>query len=149
MTAPSLPKWAATGNLSWTTRRVTLIYMSITLKRAYDPPATSDGLRVLVERLWPRGVSKDAARIDLWVKALAPSTELRRWYGHDPNRWPEFRSRYLAELETQPEAVQTLAQQIARGPVTFVYASRETHRNSATVLKAYLEGRLQDGLAHR
>jgi uncharacterized protein YeaO (DUF488 family) len=123
--------------------------MSITLKRAYDPPATSDGLRVLVERLWPRGVSKDAARIDLWVKALAPSTELRRWYGHDPNRWPEFRSRYLAELETQPEAVQTLAQQIARGPVTFVYASRETHRNSATVLKAYLEGRLQDGLAHR
>jgi uncharacterized protein YeaO (DUF488 family) len=101
-------------------------------------------------RLRPtRDVSKDAARIDLWVKALAPSTELRRWYGHDPNRWPEFRSRYLAELETQPEAVQTLAQQIARGPVTFVYASRETHRNSATVLKAYLEGRLQDGLAHR
>ncbi len=117
--------------------------MSITLKRAYDPPAATDGIRVLVERLWPRGLSKDAARIDLWVKDLAPSTELRRWYGHDPARWPEFRSRYLAELQAQPEAVQALLQQIAQGPVTFVYASRETHRNSATVLKDYLEGRRQ------
>jgi uncharacterized protein YeaO (DUF488 family) len=117
--------------------------VSIALKRAYDPAAASDGLRVLVERLWPRGVSKDAARIDLWVKTLAPSTGLRRWYGHDPRRWPEFRSRYLAELETQAEAVQALLKEIERGPVTFVYASRETRHNSATVLKAYLEGRLK------
>lgn len=118
--------------------------VSISLKRAYEPPAASDGLRVLVERLWPRGLSKETARIDLWAKDLAPSTALRRWYAHDPPRWPEFRSRYRAELKARPEAVQALLREIQRGPVTFVYASRETRRNSAAVLKAYLEGRLID-----
>jgi uncharacterized protein YeaO (DUF488 family) len=113
--------------------------VSIRLKRAYDPPALEDGLRILVERLWPRGLSKERAAVDRWVKDLAPSTELRRWYSHDESKWPEFRRRYRAELRERPDQLAELRRLAAAGPVTFVYGSRETEHNSATVLRKVVE----------
>jgi uncharacterized protein YeaO (DUF488 family) len=113
--------------------------MSIRMKRAYDAPAPSDGRRILVERLWPRGLSKEKAAVDLWLKDAAPSTELRRWFGHDPERWEEFRRRYREELRRRPEDVARLRREIEAGPVTFVYGSRDTEHNAATVLKEFLE----------
>ena len=111
----------------------------IKLKRAYDPSAKSDGRRILVERLWPRGLSKEKARIDWWAKDTAPSTELRKWFGHDPDRWREFRRKYHAELKKQPEAVQELLDQSHSSRVTFVYASKEERYNAAVALKEYVE----------
>lgn len=111
----------------------------IKLKRAYDPPSKQDGLRILVERLWPRGVSKEKAKIDLWLKDLAPSTELRKWYNHDVDRWPEFRKRYVAELKNQADLLQLLQHRTTEGPVTFIYAAHDQDHNSAVVLKELLE----------
>ncbi len=113
--------------------------MDIRLKRAYDPPSPDDGLRVLVERLWPRGLSKERAAVGLWAKDLAPSAELRRWYGHVEARWPEFRRRYRAELREFPDRLAELRRLAGEGPVTFVYGSRETRLNSATVLREVVE----------
>lgn len=110
------------------------------IKRAYEPPDASDGFRVLVERLWPRGLSKARAQVDLWLKDVAPSTELRTWFGHDPDKWREFRRRYRAELAGQEEAVALLLERAGRGPVTLVYGSREPRCNSATALAEYLDG---------
>ncbi len=111
------------------------------LKRVYDPPSPDDGLRILVDRLWPRGLTKDAARVDLWVKDIAPSAALRQWFGHDPARWPEFRKRYRAELAANPQAVATLrgAMKGAK-PVTLLYGAKDEERNNAVVLKEELEG---------
>lgn len=114
----------------------------IRLKRAYEPPAASDGRRVLVERLWPRGVSKTRLRLDGWAKDAAPSPELRRWYGHVPRRWPEFRRRYFAELRAHPAPWQALLREARRRRVTFLYAARDVARNGAVALKAFLERRL-------
>jgi uncharacterized protein YeaO (DUF488 family) len=111
----------------------------IRLKRAYDPPSRQDGLRILVERLWPRGVSKEAAAIDLWVKDIAPSTELRKWFHHDLTRWEQFRQRYIEELQEKEDSINLLKDQIAQGTVTFIYAASDQRRNSAIVLKEYLE----------
>jgi uncharacterized protein YeaO (DUF488 family) len=111
----------------------------IRLKRAYEAPSSDDGLRILVERLWPRGVSKQKARIDLWLKDLAPSTELRRWYGHDPARWPEFRKRYRAELDDKADVLTLLKYVTEERTVTFVYAAGDEERNSAVALKEFLE----------
>jgi uncharacterized protein YeaO (DUF488 family) len=111
----------------------------IHLKRAYEPASPGDGLRVLVERLWPRGVSKKEARIDLWLKELAPSAELREWYGHEPARWPQFRKRYRAELKAHDGLLQLLKLVTSERAVTFVYAAHDEERNSAVVLKEYLE----------
>lgn len=111
----------------------------IRLKRVYEAPGPEDGLRVLVERLWPRGLTRDRAAVDVWLKDLAPSPELRRWYGHDPARWAEFCERYGAELTQQEEWIRTLKQQSEEGAVTLVYAARDEHRNSAVALKRYLE----------
>jgi uncharacterized protein YeaO (DUF488 family) len=111
----------------------------IKLKRAYEPASKDDGLRVLVERLWPRGVSKHKARIDLWLKALAPSTELRQWYGHDRARWPQFRKRYWAELKGQGDLLALLKYVAQERAVTFVYAAGDEERNSAVALKQFLE----------
>lgn len=111
----------------------------IKLKRAYEPAAKGDGLRILVERLWPRGVSKAKAAIDLWLKDVAPSTELRQWYGHDPERWPEFRKRYGAELKQGGDLLALLNYVASQEAVTFVYAASDEERNSAVVLKAFLE----------
>jgi uncharacterized protein YeaO (DUF488 family) len=111
----------------------------IRLKRAYEKPAPADGLRVLVERLWPRGLTKERAAVDTWMKELAPSPELRRWYGHDPAKWTEFQKRYRAELAQNPDQVEELRSKAREGPLTLVYAARDEEHNSALVLKAYLE----------
>jgi uncharacterized protein YeaO (DUF488 family) len=112
----------------------------IRLKRAYEAPGDDDGTRILVERLWPRGVSKDEAGIDLWLKEVAPSAQLRKWYGHELAKWEEFRRRYRAELDQNSDALDDLKQKIRSGPVTFVYAAKDEEHNSARVLKEYLEG---------
>ncbi len=113
--------------------------MSITLKRAYEEPSPSDGCRILVERLWPRGVSKLDARIDLWPKEAAPSTELRRWFNHEPDKWEEFKRRYFEELRARQESVEPILARVRAGPVTFVFASRETQFNNAAALKEFVE----------
>ena len=111
----------------------------IHLKRAYEPPAKSDGLRILVERLWPRGLRKAKAAIELWLKAISPSPELREWYGHDPAKWPQFRKRYWSELKHQEDLLALLAHVVRNETVTFVYAASDQERNSARALKEYLE----------
>ncbi len=113
----------------------------ISLKRAYDAPSSTDGVRILVERLWPRGVTKEKARIDHWLKDIAPSPALRRWYSHEPERWPEFTTRYRAELAANAAGVAELEALCAAVPISFVFAARDTERNSAVVLKDYLAGR--------
>ncbi|WP_298422292.1 DUF488 family protein [Rhodoblastus sp.] len=109
--------------------------MDVRLKRAYLPPSRDDGARVLVDRLWPRGLSKDAAAIDLWLKDVAPSTELRRWYGHDPNRWLEFQNRYREELANKDAALEILARIARDRDLTLVYAARDEQRNHALVIR--------------
>ncbi len=110
-------------------------------KRIYLPADPEDGVRVLVERLWPRGISKASAMIDLWAKELAPSTELRRWFGHDPAHWEEFQLRYKEELEASPEPIAQLLELVAHNDLTLVYAARDEPGNSAQVLQAYLDAR--------
>jgi uncharacterized protein YeaO (DUF488 family) len=111
----------------------------IQLKRAYDAASKNDGLRILVERLWPRGVSKSDAQFDFWLKELAPSTELRKWYNHIPERWPQFRKRYWAELKAHAGILALLKHVAQRERVTFVYAAGDEDRNSAVALQEYLE----------
>ncbi len=111
----------------------------IRLKRAYEPASPNDGTRVLVERLWPRGISKEKAALDLWLKEVAPSPELRKWYSHDVSKWDEFRRRYRSELQHNPGPVKELLQLVSKGPVTLIYGSRDQEHNSAVVLKDYLE----------
>ena len=111
--------------------------MAVGLKRAYEAPADSDGMRVLVDRLWPRGVSKAAARIDLWLKDVAPSTKLRKWFGHDPEKWPEFQKRYRAELKGSA-ALAELRRLARQGHVTLVYGAKDVARNDAVVLAKLL-----------
>lgn len=113
--------------------------MDIRLKRAYDAPQSSDGKRVLVERLWPRGVTKEAAALDEWMKEIAPSPELRKWYGHEPDKWPEFQERYERELAGNSALVDDLRSLCEAGPVTLIFAAKDEARNSAVVLKAVLE----------
>jgi uncharacterized protein YeaO (DUF488 family) len=111
----------------------------IELKRAYESASKEDCLRILVERLWPRGVSKQHAKIDLWLKDLAPSTELRKWYGHDPARWPHFRKQYWAELKDQGDLLALKKYVSEEKTVTFVYAASDEERNSAVALKEFLQ----------
>lgn len=111
----------------------------IHLKRAYDEPSKRDGLRILVERLWPRGVTKEKAAVDLWLKDLAPSTELRKWFHHAPEKWDEFRRRYWEELGEKGDLLTLLKHRATEGAVTFVYAASDAERNSAVALKQYLE----------
>jgi len=118
----------------------------IRLKRAYEAPADDDGARLLVERLWPRGLSRERARIDRWFKALAPSPALRRWYAHRPERWPEFRHRYGEELDAADHAeMAELIDRCRSGPVTFVFAARDRERNSALILRQHVLERLRQG----
>lgn len=113
----------------------------IAIKRVYDKPANSDGLRVLVDRLWPRGISKRKAALDEWLKDVAPSTALRKWFGHDPERWTEFRRRYRAELKGNKAAVQELRKHLRSRRVTLLYGAHDAGRNNARVLAEYLRGR--------
>lgn len=112
--------------------------MDIQIKRIYEPPSEDDGLRVLVDRLWPRGVSKEKAQLDQWAKELAPSTELRKEFGHDPDRWEEFRERYLAELEDQSDEVEAFLDGLEGDKVTLLYGARDEEHNQAVVLAEYL-----------
>jgi len=110
----------------------------IHLKRAYETALREDGVRTLVERLWPRGITKGAAALDHWPKDVAPNPDLRKWYGHDPAKWPEFQVRYRAELDANDDVVTALRAICKDGPVTFDYAAKDEIRNSATVLRAFL-----------
>jgi uncharacterized protein YeaO (DUF488 family) len=112
--------------------------VDIRLKRAYEPASPSDGYRVLIDRLWPRGLSKKRARLDEWEKTLAPSSELRAWFGHDPARFREFRRRYRRELRTQERRLQDLRREARLRPLTLVYAARDTEHNDAVVLAEIL-----------
>lgn len=113
---------------------------NVKLKRAYDKPAAADGRRILVDRLWPRGVKKEAAAIDLWAKNLAPSTELRKWFGHDPQRWSEFKRRYAGELRKNAELLDDLRRLAHHGPVTLIYAARDQEHNEAVIIRDMLVG---------
>jgi len=117
--------------------------MAIAIKRVYEPPAKADGYRVLVDRLWPRGLKKEDAALDAWAKELAPSAALRRWFGHDPARWDAFRHRYASELDTRVEHWRSLAEQATRHRVTLLYGARDEEHNNAVALKAFLEAWLK------
>jgi uncharacterized protein YeaO (DUF488 family) len=111
----------------------------VRVKRVYDVPSPDDGVRVLVDRLWPRGLKRETAKIDLWLKDVAPSDELRRWFGHDPNRWTQFQKRYRAELAENAEPIATLRELVKdRKPLTLLYAAKDIERNNAIVLRAFL-----------
>ncbi|HEX6959243.1 MAG TPA: DUF488 domain-containing protein [Ferrovibrio sp.] len=112
--------------------------MRLAIKRIYEPPAASDGARILVDRVWPRGVSKEKAALTLWLKEIAPSTALRKWFGHDPARWNEFRRRYHAELAANKEAIAQLRAVAAKGPVTLLYSAHDEKHNQAVALAEYL-----------
>ena len=114
--------------------------MQIQIKRVYAEPATGDGLRVLVDRIWPRGMSKDKAQVDEWLKELAPSAALRKWFGHDPAKWEAFQKRYFAELQENPAVVSFLADHEAKSSLTLLYGAKDEEHNQAVVLKRYLEG---------
>lgn len=111
----------------------------IKLKRAYDEPSRDDGSRILVERLWPRGLTKERAAVDLWLKDVAPSPELRKWFGHDPARWEQFQKRYWKELEGKQDAVELLKQKDEQGTVSLIYAAHDEEHNGALALKQFLE----------
>ena len=118
-----------------------LLARDIRLKRAYQPAAADDGARILVDRLWPRGLKKSDAAIDRWLKDIAPSTALRKWFAHDPARWPEFRRRYAAEIRRHPDQLAELRVLARKGPVTLIFSARDELRNDAVVLRNVLLGR--------
>jgi uncharacterized protein YeaO (DUF488 family) len=111
------------------------------LKRVYEKVSSRDGLRVLVERLWPRGLSKEKAAVDLWLKEVAPSPELRQWFSHDPAKWKEFQKRYWAELKQRKDPVNLLKQKSKQGTVTMVYAARDEEHNAAQALRSFIQRR--------
>ena len=110
----------------------------IKIKRIYDTPAEDDGFRILVDRLWPRGLTKEKAKVDLWLKEIAPSDQLRKWYAHDPKKWAEFRKKYFKELDVRKELVHQILQKTREGDVTLLYSSKEQNINNATALKEYI-----------
>jgi uncharacterized protein YeaO (DUF488 family) len=113
------------------------------LKRAYDPAARDDGTRILVERLWPRGLSKEKLRVDAWPKDVGPTTTLRKWFSHDPEKWPEFRARYFRELDSRPESWESILSAAKRRRVTLVYSSHDELHNNAVALRDYLNAKLR------
>jgi uncharacterized protein YeaO (DUF488 family) len=125
--------------------RVTLQRMDIRTKRAYEPADDSDGYRVLIDRLWPRGVARERAKLDEWLKELAPSGELRQWFGHDPARFDEFRRRYADELRSQRPLLTALRRRARQGTLTLVYSARDTEHNDAVVLAEVLRRGLPSG----
>lgn len=112
--------------------------MRIRLKRIYEQPEDQDGKRILVDRLWPRGISKEKARVDLWLKDIAPSAELRKWFGHDPAKWAEFQKRYREELKSEREALAILKKEAAKGAFTLLYGAKDEKYNQAVVLQKVL-----------
>jgi uncharacterized protein YeaO (DUF488 family) len=114
--------------------------MKLQIKRVYEQPDKEDGIRILVDRLWPRGLTKGKASIDLWLRDIAPSTDLRQWFGHDPNKWEEFKQRYLCELKENDKQVWLLQQEMRKGTVTLVYGAKDVEHNEALVLQEFLSG---------
>lgn len=112
--------------------------MKIPIKRAYEAPSVEDGYRILVDRLWPRGLTKAKARIDLWLKDIAPSNELRKWFAHDPKKWSAFKAKYILELKSKNEALSLLHSKLHEGPVTLIYAARDEEHNEAVILQELL-----------
>jgi uncharacterized protein YeaO (DUF488 family) len=119
------------------------ILPQISLRRAYEPPVPVDGRRILVDRLWPRGLTKNEAKVDDWYKEVAPSNELRRWFGHVPAKWTEFQRRYREELERHPEYLTPLLDAATRGPISLIYSAKDEQHNQAVVLKEVMLERLQ------
>lgn len=115
--------------------------MKMKIKRVYEAPDEEDGIRILVDRLWPRGLTKEKAHIDLWLKDIAPSTVLRKWFGHDPDKWEEFRKRYCHELKAKIKQVSILKEQTKKETVTLVYAAKDEEHNEAIVLKEFINGK--------
>ena len=115
--------------------------MKVQIKRVYDEPSAADGTRILIDRVWPRGLSKAKAHVDPWLKDIAPSTPLRQWFGHDPGKWEEFKKRYEDELNHNSEAVAQLRAHLAQGTVTLVYGAKDQEHNDAVVLQEYFEER--------
>jgi uncharacterized protein YeaO (DUF488 family) len=109
------------------------------IKRVYEEPGRADGTRILVDRLWPRGLSKERARVDLWLKDIAPSTELRKWFSHDPHKWAEFQRRYRQELKSKTDQLAILREKAAQGPVTLLYGAKDESHNEAVVLLSLLQ----------
>jgi len=114
--------------------------MRVAIKRVYEPASGEDGRRILIDRLWPRGLSKEQAHVDLWLKEIAPSAGLRKWFAHDPAKWDEFRRRYRAEIDANGEALRALKEAIGKGPATLVYGARDEEHNDAVVLRDLLLG---------
>ena len=117
----------------------------ISVKLVYDPATAEDGQRFLVDRLWPRGVKKESLKMQAWIKEVAPSDDLRHWYGHDPDKWCEFNERYFAELDGKPETWHPLLEAARNGKITLLFSTRELQRNNAVTLRAYLEKKLKSG----
>jgi uncharacterized protein YeaO (DUF488 family) len=115
--------------------------MNIRIKRVYEEPDEEDGTRILVDRLWPRGLTKEKAKVDLWLKGIAPSTELRKWFAHDPAKWTEFQVRYKKEINDNKEQLSLLKQAVAKGPATLVYGARDQEHNEAVVLQGLLKSK--------
>ncbi|PYL44598.1 MAG: hypothetical protein DMF42_00365 [Verrucomicrobia bacterium] len=113
--------------------------MGVRVKRVYDQPAKADGYRVLVDRLWPRGLKKSEARIDEWLREIAPSTALRKWFKHDPDKWKEFKKKYSAELDDHREQVEKLVREARKRTITLLFSARDTEHNNAVALKEYIE----------
>ena len=111
----------------------------IKIKRIYNPPAAGDGFRVLVDRLWPRGLTKEKAKVDLWMRDISPSNDLRKWYGHDPDKWAEFKKKYLGEIKEKKEEFDLLRKRAKEGTVTFLFSSKEEKLNNAHALKEFVE----------
>lgn len=128
----------ASGQPAMRIARARIRARQISLKRVYEAPDASDGVRILVDRLWPRGLARESAGIDVWLKSIAPSDALRKWYGHDVEKWPEFRQRYFAELDAGQDALNELRSRLGKGKVTLLYAASETEHNNAVALKEYL-----------
>jgi uncharacterized protein YeaO (DUF488 family) len=113
--------------------------MNVKIKRAYEQPHKDDGLRILVDRLWPRGLTKEKASVDLWLKEIAPSTELRKWFAHDPDKWKRFRGRYETEIGHHHDLIKVLKEKARKGTITLIYGARDEKHNEALVLKQFLE----------
>jgi uncharacterized protein YeaO (DUF488 family) len=110
----------------------------IRVKRAYDPPEPGDGARFLVDRLWPRGIKREDLKLDGWSKEVAPSDDLRKWFGHDPAKWDRFETRYFTELDGKPDALRAIREAAQKGDVTLIYGAKDTEHNNAVALKAYM-----------
>ncbi len=121
----------------------------IKLKRVYEPAAPGDGVRFLIERLWPRGIKKSELKMEAWLKDVAPSTELRQWFNHDPEKWSDFQERYFRELRANPDAIEPLVAAAKRGTVTLLYSSHDTEHNNAVALMGYIGRRLKKKTASK